>query len=156
MARTTQREKLFKWVGPLAKDQWVFYAKKGSGLIINNLDDARKVAKIGTCKDTATEQFLKKNGFKNIVSSIEDSENAKKLMAGDIDLWIVGDLQGIHQAKKASIDSSHLKVAHKIKDAELYIAFSKTTTDSEISKWQKALDALKSEGIYKKILSKYM
>jgi polar amino acid transport system substrate-binding protein len=33
MTRTKQREKLFKWVGPLAKDQWVFYAKKGSGLI---------------------------------------------------------------------------------------------------------------------------
>jgi polar amino acid transport system substrate-binding protein len=156
MTRTKEREGLFKWVGPLATDQWVFYAKKGSGIKISNLDDARKVAKIGTCKDTATEQFLKTEGFTNIVSAADDNENAAKLMSGDIDLWIVGDLQGVYKAKTSNIDPSNFEVVQKIQDAELYIAFSKETPDSEILKWQKALDALKEEGIYKKIVAKYM
>ena len=156
MTRTREREGLFKWVGPIAKNQWVFYAKKGSGLKIGSIDDARKVAKIGTCKDSAAEQFLKKEKFANIVSVVDDSENAKKLNAGEIDLWIVGDLQGVYKTKAAGIDPSGLEKIFEIKDTQLYIAFSKATEDSEIAKWQKALDALKAEGIYKKILSKYM
>jgi ABC-type amino acid transport substrate-binding protein len=156
MTKTKEREELFKWVGPLATDRWVFYAKKGSALKISNLDDARKVAKIGTCKDSASEQFLKKEGFTNIISAADDTENVTKLMSGDIDLWIVGDLQGIYKAKTSDIDSSNLEIAHKIQDAELYIAFSKKTPDSEIVKWQKALDDLKAEGVYEKILLKYM
>ena len=156
MSRTDERENLFKWVGPIATDQWVFYAKKGSGLTIGSLDDARKVAKIGTCKDNASEQFLKKQGFTNIVSVADDSENAKKLSAGEIDLWIVGNLQGVYKAKTAGIDPSGLESIFEIKDSQLYIAFSKATDDSEIAKWQKALDTLKAEGLYKKILSKYM
>jgi polar amino acid transport system substrate-binding protein len=156
MTRTDDRESLFKWVGPLATNQWVFYAKKASGVEIGSLDDARKVAAIGTCKDSAAEQFLKKEGFTNIESVVDDSENAKKLDAAEIDLWIVGDLQGVYKAKTAGIDSSGLEKIFEIKDTQLFIAFSKETDESEIAKWQKALDALKAEGTYEKILSKYM
>ncbi len=155
MTRTEEREDLFKWVGPLASDQWVFYAKKGNAIKISNLNDAHKVAKIGTCKDSVFEQFLKKEGFTNIVSVVDDSENVTKLISGDIDLWIVGDLQGIYKTKSAGVDPADFEVVQTIQDAPIYIAFSKRTPDADINKWQKALDDLKAEGIYRTIMSKY-
>ena len=154
--RTKERENLFKWVGPLASNKWVFYAKKGNAQQITTLDDARKVKKIGTCKDTAAEQFLKKEGFTNLVSAADDNQNVSKLISGDIDIWIVGELQGIHKAKTAGIDPSGFNKVFDVKDTQLYIAFNKKTPDKEISKWQKALDELKDTKIYKQIMSKYL
>ncbi len=38
---------------------------------------------------------------------------------------------------------------------QLYIAFSKNTPDDEVKKWQAALDELKKDGTYQKIVDKY-
>ena len=40
--RTEKREKLFQWVGPVGKNSAIFYAKKGSGIKIGSLEEARK------------------------------------------------------------------------------------------------------------------
>ncbi len=156
MTRTEQRESLFKWVGPVAENKWVFFAKKGSGIQINSLDDARKVKKIGTYKDDAAEAFLKEQGFTNIESVVNDQSNVKKLMAGRINLWIVGQLQGLFKAKTAIGDASSLEKVFDVKETLLYIAFSKSTSDGDIAKWQAELDKMKADGTYDAILKKYM
>jgi polar amino acid transport system substrate-binding protein len=156
MTRTDQREPLFKWVGPIAANKWVFFAKKGSNITITSLDDARKVKKIGTYKDDAAELFLKKRGFTNIDSVIDDLANVKKLVAGRVDLWIVGYLQGLHKARTAVGDSAVLEKVFDVKDTQFYIAFSKSTPDAVIAKWQAALDGIKKDGTYDRILKKYM
>lgn len=155
MTRTEQREDLFKWAGPVASNKWVFFAKKGSGVTINSIDDAKKLRKIGTYKDDATEQFLKEQGFTNISSVIKDEQNVPKLMAGRITLWIVGELQGIHKARVQGLDGELEKV-FDVKDTQLYIAFSRNTPDTEIAKWQKALDDMKADGTYDAMMKKYM
>lgn len=153
--RTEARENLFKWVGPLAPNTWCFYAKKGTGIALNSLEDAKKVGKIGTYKDDACELFLKEKGFTNIDSIINDNFNPKKLVAGRIDLWIIGDVMGMHKAKKQGLEDKITKVLD-IKTTQLYIAFSKDTPDDIVNKWQAALDSLKADGTYDKILSKYL
>ena len=156
MTRTEQRESLFKWVGPVAENKWVFFAKKGSGVQINSLDDARKVKKIGTYKDDAAEAYLKEQGFTNIESVVNDQANVKKLMAGRINLWIVGQLQGLFKAKSAIGDARFLEKVFDVKETQLYIAFSKSASDAEIAKWQAELDRMKADGTYDAILKKYM
>ncbi|MFT5726515.1 MAG: polar amino acid transport system substrate-binding protein [Desulforhopalus sp.] len=155
MTRTEARENLFKWVGPVASNKWVFFAKKGSGITVSSLDDAKKVKKIGAYKDDAAESFLKAEGFTNLDSVLKDSQNVPKLMAGRINLWIVGELQGIHKAKVQGANEDLEKVMD-VKDTQLYIAFSKNTSDEDIVKWQKALDDMKADGSYDTILKKYM
>lgn len=155
MTRTEQRENMFKWVGPVAPNKWVFFTKKGSGITLGSLEDAKKVAKIGTYKDDAAETFLKEQGFTNLDSVVNDEQNVPKLMAGRIDLWIVGELQGIHKAKKKGVNEQLEKV-FDVRDTQLYIAFSKNTPDEEIAKWQAALDAMKADGSYDAIVKKYM
>ena len=155
MTRTEAREDLFKWVGPVSANKWVLFAKKGSGLSISSLEDAKKVKKIGAYKDDAAESFLKAEGFTNLDSVVKDEQNVPKLMAGRIDLWIVGELQGIHKAKAKGV-SGDLEKVLDVKDTQLYIAFSKDASDEDIAKWQKALDDMKADGSYDIILKKYM
>lgn len=155
MTRTEQREDMFKWVGPVASNKWVLFAKKGSGVSVASLEDAKKVGKIGTYKDDAAETFLKDSGFNNLDSVLNDEQNVPKLIAGRIDLWIVGELQGIYKAKKKGV-SDQLEKVLDVKDTQLYIAFSKNTADDVIAKWQKALDDMKGDGTYDAIVKKYM
>ena len=53
MMRTKSRESKYKWVGPLDKLEIVFFKRKGSNIILNSIDDARKVKKIGVTKKVA-------------------------------------------------------------------------------------------------------
>lgn len=156
MTRTEQRENLFKWVGPVAINKWVFFAKEGSGVKINSLDDAKKVKKIGAYKDDAAELYLKEKGFTNIDSVVDDRANVKKLAAGRINLWIVGQLQGVFKAKGISGTASAIEKVFDVKETQLYIAFSKSTPDTVIAKWQAELDKMKADGTYDAILKKYM
>lgn len=155
MTRTEAREELFKWVGPISSNKWVFFSKKGSGIVINSLDDAKKVKAIGAYKEDAAETFLKEQGFTNIDSVPNDELNVPKLMGGRIELWIVGELQGIHKAKQKG-QSDNLEKVFDVKDTQLYIAFSKNTPDEVIAAWQSALDAIKADGTYDAIVKKYM
>lgn len=155
MVRTEQRENLFKWVGPVASDEMVFFAKKGSNISIKSLDDAKKVKKIGTYKESALELYLKEKGFTNFESVVNDELNAKKLNAGRIDLWISNKIPGIQTAKKVVGDASFLEEVLSLQKTQFYIAFSKSTPDSIISKWQGELDKMKNDGTYDAIVKKY-
>ena len=154
--RTPQREELFKWVGPIYEPTIVFFAKQGSDLAIQSLDDAMTVSRIGTYLEDAEESLLKEAGFKNLISVGDDFLNPKKLILGRIDLWISGDLEGVYKAKKAGLDSDKITIVYEIKKKEYYIAFSKNAPDEEVQTWQAALDAMKQDGTYQEILDKYL
>ncbi len=154
MTRTPQREDMFKWVGPVAENNWVFFARKDSNIKINKLEDAKKYT-IGTYRDDACELFLKEKGFTNLQSVPDDKLNVRKLVKKRIDLWIVGLGQGVFKAKRENFNQN-IKKIYDVKHTELYIAFSKDTDDKIIKKWQNALDKLKENGTYQKIVDKYL
>ena len=79
MTHTADRQDKFKWVGPLATKRDILVARKGSGIIIDTLDDARAVERLGTLRDDSREQFLKINGFKNLELVADEQQNARKL-----------------------------------------------------------------------------
>ena len=157
MTRTAQREYMFKWVGPIADNSWVFYARSDSNIKLNSLEDAKNDRyKIGTYFDGANELFLKENDFYNIYSVPNDLINVKKLIRGRIDLWAAGETQGLYKAKQIGINPNKIKKIFKIKDTKLYIAFSRTTPNSVINLWQNKLDLIKKDGRYQKIMDKYL
>mgnify|MGYP001822129594 CR=1 FL=1 len=87
MTYTKVRHDKFKWVGPLATKRDILVAKKGSGIIINTLEDAKKVNQIGTLRDDTRGRLLESFGFKNLEPVSDEQLNAKKLALGRIDLW---------------------------------------------------------------------
>jgi polar amino acid transport system substrate-binding protein len=165
--RTPQRENLFKWVGPIGFYEQAFYAKKGSAtaaliLFYSKLEDAKKVDKIGVYKGDAGAQFLASQGFTNLDYSLTDAEALKKLMDGTVQLWL-GNKDGLAiTAEQAGVNPDDLlMLPNVVRQADLYIAFSKDIPDSTVAAWQSALDALKSEKdidnktVYEKIMAEY-
>ncbi len=153
--RTSFREKLFKWLGPLAPNNTVFFVRKGSGLSITSLNDAKKVKSIGVYKDDFGELLLKEKGFKNLDSVLDNRENVKKLVDGKIDLWAINELTGKHMAMKEGL-SDKIEKIFNVQERFMYMAFSKSTPDSVIEKWQKILDEIKLDGTYAQIFSRWV
>jgi polar amino acid transport system substrate-binding protein len=66
MTYTKARYDIFKWIGPVATKRDILVAKKGSGIRISSLEDAKKVKRIGTLRDDTRERLLKSLGFTNL------------------------------------------------------------------------------------------
>jgi polar amino acid transport system substrate-binding protein len=144
--RTAQRENQYKWVGAIGRYEQAFYAKKGSTITIVQLEDAKKVGKIGVYKGDAGNQYLVSQGFTNLDESAKDSEALKKLVDGKVDLWLGNKMGLAETAKEAGVNPDDVVLLPTvILGADMYIAFSKDVPDSVIAQWQKALDAIKTE-----------
>ena len=152
MARLPDREKLFKWVGPIGPDDWIMLAKADSKISLETLEDARKY-KIGAYKGDAIAETLAKQGLKPIVV-LRDQDNAKKLTSGQIDLWATGDPAGRYLARQDGVTG--LKTVLRFNSAELYLALNKDVPDETVAKLQAALDQLRKEGVVDEIMSRYL
>jgi polar amino acid transport system substrate-binding protein len=152
MARLPDREKLFKWVGPIGPDDWIMLAKADSKISLETLDQARKY-KIGAYKGDAIAETLAKQGLKPIVV-LRDQDNAKKLVNGQIDLWATGDPAGRYLARQEGVNG--LKTVLRFNSAELYLALNKDVPDEVVAKLQAALDQLRKEGVVDEIMARYL
>ncbi|UYP30821.1 ABC transporter substrate-binding protein [Pseudomonas sp. Z8(2022)] len=151
-ARLPEREQLFKWVGPIGPDDWVLLAKGDSTLNLASLEEA-KAYRIGAYKGDAISQYLVDKGIEHS-TSLRDQENARKLEAGQIDLWATGDPAGRYLAKQEGI--SGLKTVLRFDSAELYLALNKEMPDEIVARLQAALDQMRAEGFVDKTLNNYL
>lgn len=155
-ARTKARENQFHWVGPIYKVRFGFYARKGSGVYLTCLADAKKVRAIATYKDDVREQLLKTMGFTNLDSSKSPASNLKKLLAGRVDLWLYSNLGVPSVAGQIGINPGDVELLLPFKDFNAYIAISKGTPQAMVSQWQAALDDMKRDGIFEKISRQWL
>lgn len=153
--RNQQREELFHWVGPVCRNGVVFFAKKGSGIKITSLDEAKKVNSIGTCKYDAGELLLKEEGFDNLDSVLSNEVNPKKLVDRRIDLWLCAEEEGSMVARKAGVDPEDIEAIFDVKVDDLYVAISKHTNSMIVSKWQKAIDSMYRDGSLDEIMRQW-
>ncbi|GAB6405089.1 substrate-binding periplasmic protein [Pseudomonas sp. MHK4] len=152
MARLPDRERLFKWVGPIGPDDWIMLAKADSKISLETLEDARKY-RIGAYKGDAIAMTLAKQGLKPVVV-LRDQDNAKKLVNGQIDLWATGDPAGRYLARLEGV--SGLKTVLRFNSAELYLALNKDVSDETVAKLQAALDQMRKEGKVDEIMAQYL
>ncbi len=153
--RTPEREPLFKWVGTLAENSWVFFAKKDSKIKVSSLEDAKKYV-VGGYNGDAKALFLLKEGFvegKNIQLASNEKQNALKLEAGKIDLWASGSELAPWISKREN--SGAIKPIFTFKKVEMYAAFNKGTDDAIIKKLNDIISSMRKSGEIKKINSKY-
>ena len=151
-ARVPEREKLFKWVGPIGPDDWVLLARANSPIVLTSLEQARAY-RIGAYKGDAIALALEKQGLAPVIV-LRDQDNARKLLAGQIDLWATGDPAGQFLARQVGI--SGFKTVLRFNQAELFLALNKDVPDEVVSKLQKALDELRAEGVVEKIRARYL
>ena len=152
--KSPAREGSFKWAGPIAKDTSFLYARKDSDIKINNLNDAKQYS-ICVYKDDTIQQYLYREGFRTLVLVEDNKEMSRMLMTGKVQLWAIGDLAVKQLSEQGESNPEQMKKVFKIRENDLFIGFYKETPDKIVSQFQSALDALKKDGSYKKIIEKY-
>jgi polar amino acid transport system substrate-binding protein len=155
-SRLPQREKLFKWVGPLYTQRWGFYARKESNLNVQTMADAKAVARIGTYHQDAKEQYLQSIGFANLVSTNNNIGNVRHLMEGRIDLWVSSDFNMPNIVRYAGYDPEQLKLVLSFKTIGNYIVFSTMTPDHIVARWQGVLDDIRRDGTWQRHFADYL
>ena len=151
-ARVPEREALFKWVGPIGPDDWVLLARGDSPITVTSLEQASQY-RIGAYKGDVIALSLEQKGLSPVIV-LRDQDNAKKLQAGQIDLWATGDPAGRFLARQVGI--SGFKTVLRFNQAELYLALNKDVPDAVVAKLQKALNELRAEGVVEKIVAQYL
>lgn len=152
----SSRKNLFKWAGPIASLDWMFYASSPSAYTINSLDDAKLVSKIGVIKDYSMEQYLKDQGFNNFVYCNSNAEAFDKLLKGEIDLYPSDKISA--EAALQSINKTIWAVTpvFTILTDLIYFAFNNQVPNDVVDDFQKEIDKLKENGKLNKLYQKYM
>ena len=149
LTRTSEREPLFKWIGPMAPVKHLLYRRKGRrDVVVNSLDDARRY-RIGVMRsDAPTDYFLRK-GFPEdpsaglqIVSKVEMSY--AQLLLDRIDLMPLRP----EMCLAKTIECSRIEPVYHLSDLDsgLYMAFNSRTPDALVDRVRAALEAMRRDG----------
>lgn len=156
--RTEERDSKYKWVGPIIEESVYPYKLRESPLVINTVDDLKRLDRI-TCRHGGViPARLKAMGLENLdMAATESIQLYKMLLAGHADV-IVGDTElgvrfylGALGVKPTALE----KIPIEVFRSNLYIAFSADSDDATISAWRKALQQLSVSGQLAQILAKY-
>lgn len=160
MGRTVNREKKFKWVGPISKLKYIFFKNAKNKINIRNFADAKKVDKILVTKNDVSHQILEELNFKNLKVSLSqnNNENIKELANSKENiLWASDYASGLYKIKQLGYQGmiKPTMFGKPLAATTINIGFSKNIDNSIVKKWQESLNALKADGTYQRILNKY-
>lgn len=155
--RTKEREKRFKWVGPIIEIEFSIHALKSRNIKINSPEDLKKY-KIGTLRGDVTEDLLikkagmKRSEFSQVSANIS---NTKKLLSNRVDLIAQNKdtLRAI--CKQIGTNPDKFEAVFTLDKKAMYYAFHKDTPDSVIKMFQTAFDEIKKKGKLDEILRQY-
>lgn len=156
MDRTEAREDLFQWVGPVGQNSAMLFARKGSGISIGSMEEAKNIESIATTTEWWTEQHLQAAGFTNLISSPEPVENVRQLMQGEVELSIFTDVTIPEIVKSAGYDMDDLEPVFTVEQNYFYIGISRGTSPEMVEKWQSTLDNMKNDGTFEEIYRNYL
>ena len=155
IVRTPERERLFKWVGPLMEQRFMLAVRADSQLVLHSLQDARRLKRIGTVKSDYRHIYLAEQGFTNLDPVDYSDQNIRRLMAGRIDALAISDLTLPAMLANAGVPRSAVRTALVVSVGQNYIAFSNRTGEETVRKWRAALESMKADGTLERYRKKW-
>lgn len=158
IVKTPRREKLFKWVRPLAESDkaYIYKLKERDDIVLTSLDDAKRYI-TGVVQDSMNHQYLIDNGFKMDINldtvATAQLYNVKKLLAGRITLWVSSEKQFSHAVKDSGAAEDKFEKVMQLFELSPYMAFSRDTPDALVEKVATAYDQLVAEGLIERFES---
>jgi len=151
--RTPEREREFKWIGPIADADWVLMARADRSFKLRSLEDARRY-RIGTYNGDARDQFLRERGF-DVDPASNDQVNPGKLMLGRIDLWAAS--LGLNSRQTLARQGYAGKVVPVLvfKRIHTYLACNHAVPDQLVARMNAALQAMERDGTVRAIRGRY-
>lgn len=153
MSRTPEREKQFKWVGPVFVAYHVLIAKGEFDKPVTSLIDASQMS-IAVVRDDVTYAHLLESKHPQAKTRVVTTSKQllEMLNRGRVDL-IITSLSGfLEEAKKGQYTHDDFRVVARVSTLGNYIAFHKDTPDALIERFQSALDQTRDQrqALYKK------
>ena len=141
--RTPEREKLFRWIGPLNEGQWVLYGLASRNLAFQSLADVRGLS-IGTLLGDARDDYLRQRGF-DVAPVTQEWLNPQKLLMGRIDLWAVSVSNGTRPFAGKSWEDKVVPVL-TFNRVQTYLACNGGVPEAQLLARQRAVTAMRRDG----------
>jgi len=161
MSRDKEREKDFQWVAPIVSTNDYFIGLSArTDIKIDNIEDVKKY-NVAVLKEDRTYYELLKRGFvenKNLYV-INNSTSMLKLLTlrKKIDFILADTINVKYRAMFNDIDYELFETYFKLNETpiELYLACSLQTPKKTVEKLSKAINTIKENGTYEKILASW-
>ncbi|MFZ6678273.1 substrate-binding periplasmic protein [Undibacterium sp. Tian12W] len=151
-SRTPGREQLYKWVGPLVKNNWVIFARADDTRHPKTLEDLR-IYTIGSYRNDAIAEYFSLKGFNTELAST-DADNPRKMLAGRFDFWASGELLGWEILKQQGLTKMVVQL-FTFNQTEMYLACNTTMSQAKIEKWNQILKEMDKDGTSAAIEKRY-
>ena len=150
--RTPDREASFKWLGPIAKGEWVMFGPPDKLGKITSLEQV-KGARIGGYLGDAAAHYLEDLGYP-VVESYSDDATLKNLLAGRLDYWISSRRAGLAIIGGAHADG-RVVTLFRLKAVEYYLACNNQVSEEVMNSLRAALKQMMGDGSFDKVEAKY-
>lgn len=155
IARTPEREPLFKWLSEVTRIEYHFYKlREQPDIQVNSLADAKHYS-VGVLRDDVRHQYLRAEGFTKLVVSAHNRDNFQLLLNRQVQLVPMPERDAMQLCTEAEIDCTRLEQVYTL-DAlttGLYMAYSNSTDDEIVARSRAALDSYKAEGLVKRLMN---
>lgn len=155
-SRTQLRESQFKWAGPIADNEVNLYRLKSrTDIVVNSIDDLQNYI-VGSSRDDQKTEYLQAHGVKVDISK-QDKTNIRKLFMGRVDIIPYAASRFEYDINQQALDPNEVVKVFNIESisTQIYIAFSLSTDDEVVKKFQHGFDEIKRKGIYREIMEKW-
>ncbi|WP_018951942.1 MULTISPECIES: ABC transporter substrate-binding protein [unclassified Thioalkalivibrio] len=146
--RTSEREDLFTWVGPLVENQWHAFVLEDAKVDAQSLEDLERY-RVGGYRDDAVALFVEGRGIP-VDTAPNDRLNARKLAANRIDVWVSGEHLAPWYARQEGI--GELRSLFAFNDTVMSLACHPETARAPLDRMQEELDAMRADGRYAAIV----
>lgn len=146
MARTPERENLFKWVGPLYHAEHVLLARADFKESISDIHQAFKYTIAAIKNDVSEITLLEQNFPEDNIARITQLRQAILMLENRrIDLMIISrsSIQSLIDEHGLSI--KNFKIIYSVNKVGNYYAFNKSTPNSLITQYQQVFDSIEAE-----------
>jgi len=146
VARTPDREQLFKWAGPFASSSNAIFTTRSRNITYQN-STLLKSLRIGVIANTSSISSLKYIGIpeSSLVTGHDGAEMVSMLESGAIDAWSTGEMTGTHFLGIFAGDPARYEVIYRFPPADYYYAFSRDTPDSLVEAFQDGIARVRNE-----------
>jgi polar amino acid transport system substrate-binding protein len=155
IARTPEREPLFKWLGEVTRIEYHVYKLRGQPDIqVRTLADAKHYS-IGVLRDDVRHQYLQAEGFTKLVIAAHNRDNFRRLLNRQVQLVPMPERDAMLLSAEAGVDYASLERVYTLDalSSGLYMAYSRATADEIVTRSRAAFDSLKREGLLTRLLN---
>jgi polar amino acid transport system substrate-binding protein len=154
IARTPEREPMFKWVGEIMRIDYHFYKlRERKDIVVRDLESAKNYS-VGVLREDVRYQYLLSQGFTKLVVSGLNIDNFRKLLNRQVQLVPMPESDAVRLCQEAKVNFADLEQVYTLDTMAtgIYMAYSKSTSDDIVVRTRAAFDSLKAEGVVMQLM----